>query len=455
MPNQPQDHTPELLALARGLVERSTPGEELEVVLARSGSMTVKAYGASVESLSSAESFGVGIRVISNHQVGFAHAGSFDPQVLDETLAAARENATFAEPDDANVLARPDGVQAVPQPQAFSDAMFEMSTDDKVAMALDLEARTLARDPRVTSVRTATYGESWGESVLVSTTGMAVGGRSSHCSVGVQPLASADGDTQIGYGYDVGRDPRLLDIDHAASEAVERSTRLLGARQAKTARLPIVLEPRLAATLMGIVGGLCNGEALIKGRTPFAGRVGELVASPLVHLIDDPTDPESYGAEEYDGEGLACRVNELVVDGVLRQFLHNTFTAAKASAVSTASAVRGARSLPGVGAMALRLRPGSGDLDDLCRQVGDGLLVNSFAGLHSGVNPISGDFSVGADGLVIRGGAIAEPVREITLASTLQRMLADVIAVGDDVERLPSGASMPSIVIADMTLSGA
>ena len=104
--------------------------------------------------------------------------------------------------------------------------------------------------------------------------------------------------------------------------------------------------------------------------------------------------------------------------------------------------------------IALALAGGEGSLEDLIADVELGIFVNSFAGLHSGVNPISGDFSVGADGLMIRDDALAEPVREITLASTLQRMLADVSRVGSDIEWLPSGAAMPSIVIPDVTMSG-
>ena len=138
----------------------------------------------------------------------------------------------------------------------------------------------------------------------------------------------------------------------------------------------------------------------------------------------------------------------------MESFLHNTYTARRVGGVSTASAVRGSRSLPGVGPIALALAGGEGSLEDLIADVELGIFVNSFAGLHSGVNPISGDFSVGADGLMIRDGALAEPVREITLASTLQRMLADVSRVGSDIEWLPSGAAMPSIVIPDVTMSG-
>ena len=179
----------------------------------------------------------------------------------------------------------------------------------------------------------------------------------------------------------------------------------------------------------------------------------EVAASSLT-LVDDPTDPDSLGAEEYDGEGLACRRNVLISDGMLSSFLLNCTTANRLGVSSNACAVRGSRSLPGAGAIALAMAPGVGTAEQLRASVGDGLLVNSFTGLHSGVNPISGDFSVGADGLMIRNGQVAEPAREITLASTIQRLLSGVIAVGGQLERLPSGSSMPWIVIDDVSLGG-
>ena len=197
-----------------------------------------------------------------------------------------------------------------------------------------------------------------------------------------------------------------------------------------------------------------TGDRVLKGRSPFADRLGETIASPLLTLVDDPTDPASLAADSHDGEGLACRRNPLIVDGVLQQFLHNAYTARRAGTVSTGSAARGYRSTPGVGCGALAVRPGSGTLDELVAGVGQGLLVDSMTGFHSGVNAVSGDFSVGAEGRYIRAGEIAEPVREVTIASTLQRMLLGISAVGADLEWLPSGTGSVSLVIDDVALGG-
>ncbi len=199
---------------------------------------------------------------------------------------------------------------------------------------------------------------------------------------------------------------------------------------------------------------MLSAEAVQKGRSPFADRLGDQIASPLVNLVDDPTRSESLAAEENDGEGLACRANPLMIGGVLQRFLFDATTARRGGTASTGSAVRSARGLPVPGPQLLVVEPGTTPAAELVRGVELGLAVESFAGLHSGVNPTSGDFSVGADGIMIRNGELAEPVRELTLASTLQRLLLGVTSVGDDFEWMPSGNASPSICIEDVSISG-
>lgn len=444
----------ELLDVAARIAEMAGPGEEVEAFVARSTSTSVRAYGGEVESLTQASSAGVGVRVIVDHREGFAYAGTLDEAVVLDALAEARDNASFGEPDEFNGLARPDGV-APADLDLWPAGLADVPTADKVALALELEAATKGRDPRISGVRVAAFSDGVGEGAVATSTGIRAWGRSGSTYLMVQALAQQDGETQIAGGLSVGREITDLSIDEAADDAVLRATRLLGSTKPPTQRVTLVLEPRMTATVLGIVGGMLNGESVLKGRSPFADRVGEVIASPLLTFVDDPTDERSLGAEIYDGEGLACRRNELVVDGVLQGFLHNTYTGRRSGTASTGSAQRGVSSTPGVGAGALAVAPGRGSHEEVLAAVENGLFVTSMAGLHSGVNPVSGDFSVGVEGLMVRGGGLAEPVREATIASTIQRLLLDISAVGADLEWLPDGSGGVTLVIPDVALSGA
>lgn len=441
--------------LAAKVVARVARGEQLEVYVARGVETDIRAYDGEVESLSSAASAGVGIRVVSGGRQGFAYAGSLDESVIEETLAEARDNVAFATPDEHVGLAEPDGV--VPATlELWDDTVLSLPTADKVQMAIDLEQRVRAADSRIRQVDAADYGDVAAEAAIVTSTGIAASSRRTVCSLSVSAIAGEGTDSHSGVGFSAGRGPGDLDPGRAAGDAVERATRLLGATKARSGRCVVVFDPRVTSTLLAVVSSALSGEAVTKGRSFFAGRLGEQVAVSGVTLVDDPTDARAFGASSSDAEGLACRRNVLVDAGVLRGFVFDATSARRAGTVSTASAVRGGyASTPVASCRALALTPGPLGADEVLRAVGSGLYVQSITGVHSGVNPVSGDFSVGAEGLLIDGGALAAPVREVTIASTLQRMLQSVLHVGGDVEWLPGVAAGQTLAIDDMSLSGA
>ncbi len=446
----------ELLSIANELVGRAEPGEQIEVAVSQGTSTSVKVYDGEVESFTSAQNQGVGIRLIVEGREGFASAGTLDPAVLSTMLAEARDNAIFSEPDEFAGVAEADGVAAV-DIDLWSDAVLELPTQDKIDLAIELERRVRDGDQRITGVRTASYGDSSGAFALASTSGITACTRATSASLGVQALADdADGRTQTGYAYDAARSPERLDLSMVVDRAVSQAVDLLGAEKPATSKVDLVLEPRLAATVLGLVSGTLTSDRVLKKRSPFADRLGETIASPLITIFDDATDPDSLGADSHDGEGLACRPVPLVTNGQLDGFLYDAYNARKAGVASTGSAVRGTRGLPGPGIHALHIGAGSsGSLDDLIAGVELGVMVFSLTGLHSGVNPVSGDFSVGVEGRMIRNGALAEPISECTVGSTLQRLLLDVTHVGSDLTHLPSGVSTPSIVVGDVMMSGA
>jgi PmbA protein len=450
----------DLLDLARSVLAQATPGEGMEVYVTRGSDTEVRAYEGEVESLTSADSSGVGIRVLldaaggGGSQVGFAWAGSLDPSVLAATLADARDNARYATPDPDVVLAEPDGVAAA-ELDLWDEGVASTPMEKKVALAVDLERATRAADPRVRQVSSADYADSQVEVALVSTTGIASTRRRTNAFLSVDAIAGEGADTQTGTGFSVGRGPGELVPDEAMDDAVLRATRMLGSQKAPSTHCTVVFDPRVVSTLLSVAAAALSGEAVVKGRSFFAGRVGESVAVPAVTLVDDPTDPRAYGATSHDGEGLATRRNVLISDGVLRMFVFDTVSARRAGTSSTGSAVRGGfAGTPSAGCRALVLSPGEKGLDEILASVGEGFYVQSISGVHSGVNPVSGDFSVGAEGLMFRDGALAEPVREVTVASTLQRMLLSVVEIGGDQRWLPGVAAGQTLAIADMTLSG-
>ncbi len=444
----------DLVDVAERIVGMAEGGEQVEAYVGRSSDTQVRVYGGEVEQLAVADSQGVGVRVVRDGRQGFAYCGTFDADALAETVEEARDNAAFAEPDPAAGLPEPDGVEPVAL-DLWRPGLADVPTADKVALALELERAVLAADARITGIESCDYADSRAEAAIATTTGIRRASRETACELVAYSLAADGDETQTGFGFSLGRAFDELDVDVAARDAADRALRMLGATKPPSGRMTIVLDPWVTAQLLGIVAGTLGAEEVVKGRSLFADRVGEQVASPLLTVVEDPTDARSWGATPVDAEGLATRRVPLVDAGALQGFVHSTWTARRMGTASTGSAVRGGfKSTPGAGCRAVAPTPGTATAGELLAGVDDGVLVQEVSGLHSGVNPVSGDLSTGAEGLRIRGGQVAEPLREFTIASTLQRLLLDIQAVGADLTWLPMSAAGVTLVIADVAVSG-
>ena len=396
---------PDLLTLARRVLEQAAPDEQVEVYVSHATQTSVRVFEGAIEQLETAESAGVGVRVISAGRQGFSYVGSLGESSAKDALGEARDNARFATVDEHAGLASPDGVEP-PVLDLWREELVSLPTDDKVALALELERRVRAGDSRIRQVVSSDYVDGFGDTAIATSRGIEVAQRRTGCYLFVHAVAGEGDDTQTGFGYSVGRSQLDLDLETTASDAVDRATRLLGAKKARTAKLTAVLDRRVTAKLLEILSHTLSGEEVAKGRSLFAGRIGEHVGVGELTLIDDPTNPLAFGACQHDAEGLACRCNLLISGGELKGFLYDTYAGRLAGTASTGSAVRGGfRTTPSVGAQAVSLQPGRHDQAEIIAEVGEGLLVQSITGVHSGVNPVSGDFSVGAEGLMIRGAS--------------------------------------------------
>ncbi|MBM3799510.1 MAG: TldD/PmbA family protein [Actinobacteria bacterium] len=448
------DRSGELLAIADRVVALAQSGELVEAYVSRSLSTDVRVYEGEVEHFVSAQSEGIGIRVIRDGRTGTSYAGTLDPAVIADVLAEARDNLGYGEVDEWSGLAEPDGVAVTPQ-VLWSERLESVPTARKIELAKELERLARAADSRV-RVDDSNYSDAFGEAAVATTTGIRVSGRENGCYLSVGTLADDGDETQTGFGFSVGRDVDELDIEKAAREAADRATRLLGATKPASRRVTVVLDPFVTAQFLGIIGGTLNGDSVVKGRSLFANRLGDQVASPLVTLVDDPTNPLAYTATDIDGEGLAARRNVLIDRGTLGMFVQSSYSARRMGVATTGNGTRGGYAgSPGAGCLALQVVPGTRSQAAIVAGIDDGILIQQVQGLHSGVNPVSGDFSTGAAGITIANGTLGAPVREFTIASTLQKMLLDIAEVGGDLEWLPMRATGVSLVIHDVTMSGA
>jgi len=445
----------ELRDLVQAALGAATDGEQVEAYAEEERRTEVSALRGEVEGMTFAESRGVGVRVIRDERLGYAWAADPTEDEVRAAVSAARENAALAEPDASNVL--PDAAGVEPMPELFRAESASIAADDKVHMALDLERYTVSRDPRVTKVDLAQVGDEVSRVAIASTTGVDLSYERTDAWVVAVTLAVDGDETQVGFSFTIARGLDQLAWEPIADEAVDRAVQMLGAAKPETAKLPVILDPFAASNFLGVLAGALNADNVLKGRSLFADMVGQDVGAPAFTLIDDGRRADGPGACPFDGEGVPSGRTELFTGGVLNGFLHSTYTARRAGGGqrSTGNAKRGGyKGAPGVGTSNFFVEAGDRSFDGLRSDAAGGVLIMDVSGVHSGANPISGEFSVGATGRRIGGdGSLGEPLREMTIASTLPEMLQGVRAVGSDL-RFFSSVGTPSILIGEMTLAG-
>ncbi len=446
-----------MLDVAKKALEHAalTGVDQAETFALDTRSTRIRIYQQEVEELGSSTGTGVGIRVFMGDSVGYAYTSEISDDALAATARAAAENAEVTAGDKFMGLPRP--AQTFPELDLFSEKLDQVPLARKIELAKEMEKAALDRDPRISQVDSATYAEGEGSVAIANSLGFSRGYRENTCYAFLQAIAEAEGQMQTGMSFSTGRDPEQLAGVASGLEAADRALALLGATQCESMSCPVVMDPFVTAGLAGVIGSVLTGESVQKQRSMFSGLLGNTVANSIFTLTDDGINPDGLASAPFDGEGVPSGETKLIKNGVLQAFLYDTYTARKDGRTSTGNGIRGSyRSQPHVGATNLRITGGDRTLAEMIASVDKGFYVMDVSGIHSGANPVSGDFSVGASGRLIRDGNLSEPVREVVIAGNLLAILKNITMVGNDNRWVPFGGSIhaPSLLVGEMTVSG-
>jgi PmbA protein len=417
---------------------------------------TVRVYDAAVESVTEAGSRGAGVRVFTGGRTGYAYGSDLSEPGLRGLAQAAAGAAAVTEPDEHAGIQRE--AAAADVGPLSSDDVDRWTMEQRVKLALAVERAARDRDPLVSNVEDTVYADSSGRVALANSVGFAGAFEQSQSYAYAYAFAGEGDDRMTGLGVGVARGPGSLDPEEIGHEAADRAVSLHGARQPASRRCPVVLDPYVAASFVSVIGRTLSADAVQRGRSLFADKEGEVIADSRFRLTDDGIAPDGLETAPFDGEGMPQQRTVLIEDGTLRSFLYDAYTGRRGKHTSTGNGTRGSyRTPPSVGTTNLIVEPGDASDAELLAAAGQGFYVMSVSGLHSGVNPISGTFSVGATGRLIEGGELADPVREVTIASDLVSMLGAIGRVGAEARWVPFGGSVyvPSLLITDMTIAGA
>jgi len=432
---------------------------DAEAVAREGDEFSVKVRMGEVETLKESGSRALGLRVFLGKRSASSSTSDLTAEGIRQLVEGAMALAKITEEDPFTGLPETTEFGSVPGDlHLHFDDVYSLPGPERIEWARRCEAAALAVDPRVTNSDGGSFEAATGRKALANSRGFVGGYRTSYAGVSAAPLAvDANGQMQRDAWWSSAR--RLADVESPESvgqEAARRTLRRLGARRVPTQRVPIVFAPEVARSLIGLVFEAASGDAIWRSASFLAGKLGEQIAAPALTIIDDnlmllPTGAGGFGTSPFDGEGLPSLRTVVVENGILRNYLLNTYTARKLGMKSTHNASRGLAGTPGTGCGNLYLEPGTLSPDEIIAEIPAGLYVTSLMGF--GVNVVTGDYSRGATGLWIENGQLTHAVEEVTIAGNLAEMLRNVTAIGSDLIFRSSIAS-PTLRIDGMTVAG-
>lgn len=431
--------------------------EEMEVYVTRSKDFSVRVFKEEVDDYQLSVEQGVGFRARSGGRVGYAYVEALDEDSIQLLVEGAKANAQIIESDDEIELFA--GAASYPQVSAYNPGLTEVPAEEKIEFAKALEREALAADDRVSMVNWALTGYGEEEVYIANTKGLEQSflrnGAYSYISAVVKQNEQVKTGGKMFFHHDWSK----FDAKQLAQQAVREGTSLLGASSVPSGEYRVLLRRDVVRDLLGTFSSVFSAEAVQKGLSLLKGKLGEEIAAPIVTLVDDPLLPQGGASAPFDGEGVPTRTKNVIEGGVLTTFLHNLKTAKKDGVESTGNASRPSFKSPvGIAPTNFFIKPGDTSYEQLITNLADGLIIINVQGTHSGANPVSGDFSLGAYGYLVQDGKIVRPVEQITIAGNFFKLLQDIEEIGSDLEFGTPGfhgqLGAPSLIAANLSVAG-
>lgn len=435
--------------------------DEFEIFTASSVEDEIEIFKGSVETLSFSDSIGIGIRVFKDKSIGYAYTTVLGENSIENCIQKAVSNSKITGKEEYNYLPKNEEIvlkdKLIDNNSLFHENFLDYDIEDKIALSKKLEILTKNKDEKIAGIENVIYSDSIYETAILNSAGFCDKYKTTSCFIYVNAISKKKDDTSTGDFFGCGRTPADLELDRIAGKAVERSVSILGGKKIKSQKVDLLLDPVVSTQFLGIIAGGITSDSVQKKKSIFEGRIGEKIFSSEVNIFDDGTLPDGLSSRPFDDEGIIKGRTCVFEKGYLKTYLYNTYTARKDKTLSTGNAVRASyRSTPEVGISNFYMEPSGTDFNKLLKDMGNGFYVMDIIGLHSGVNPISGQISVGAEGLWIENGNPKYPVKEVTIATDILSFCKSIKKIGNDLWFTPASGYIgsPSLLVDNIMVSG-
>jgi len=438
------------LAHAVKKLEQLNP-DQFELYFEKRAATKFESKNQQIDSLSRSEDVGLSVRLIKDKRLGFSFTTSLEKSSIDRAIESAIEIAAVMPEDPFNGF-QSFGSFVYPNVDLMDACGIKTPVAQKIELAKNLEAFCRKADARVTGVRSASVSEILSEVHLIDSSGEHIEHQMTLYSASVTCKAEQDGDSQMGGDYGFANYLDNLTIENVATAAAGYATEILGAKNAPTMKCPAIFRNSVVAELIEFLAPSFSAENIDKGRSMLATKKDQRIFSEQITLIDDGLLPGGYATSPFDGEGIPSGKTMLVDGGFCSNFLYDGYYARKLGVDPTASAQRSIKSAPSIGFNNLYMVNGKKSLEQLYDGISRGILITDLMGVHT-ANPVTGDFSLGASGILIENGKLTRPVRGFAVAGNVLDVFRRMTDIGSD-RKFFGNVGAPSVRISEISMSG-
>lgn len=425
--------------------------EEVEIFGQIGNEFEVTVRDSKIEALTRNQTRGIGLRIFSEGRMAFSHSSDWNLETLKHLIAHTIDAAKYSGKDEFNGL--PTNTDLLEKNlELFDSKISKIDDSELIKNAFQLEEISKNYDPKIKQTEGATIGSYVGSTMIANSNGILRKSETSVLSASVQAVATTGSENQVAGWYDTTRKlSELESIESIGKTASQRAIDRLSAQKIKTGKYKVIFDPVTASNFFSSLFPAFSGEMINKGASFLHDDLSRPIAPEFLTLSDDPHILSGIGSKIFDGEGNPTKETPIIKNGILTNFLYDTYQAKKTGKSSTGNASRSYKSIPSVGFHCLKVSAGTKSLEEMLIQMDEGILITGTIGF--GVDTVAGNYSKGAHGWFIKNGSLSFPIHEFTIADSIKNMLQNIVEVGND-SRKHGTVLSPSVYISEMTIAG-
>ncbi|QED46737.1 TldD/PmbA family protein [Cytobacillus dafuensis] len=430
---------------------------DVEIYFEREEKFGCALFKGEIDSYETSEVAGASFRGLFNGKMGYAFTEKLDEDTIQFLVENAKENSQFIEEEVQEDIFS--GSETYHEGSFYSSELAKVTIPEKITLFKEIEKHIYEYDERVTGTDYFILESADSERFIMNSKGLSLKGKHNYIGMYISVVVKQGEETKTGMYIKMTRDFSSFVPEEIAKYAVEEALSKLNAQSAESKRYPVLLRNDAAASLLQTFSPIFSAEYAQKGQSLLRDKVGEVIAAEELQIVDDPFLEDGLFSSTFDSEGVATVKKEIVKNGKLITLLHNRKTAEKAGLETTGNAYKSSyKGSLTVSPSNLYVIPSNKGYEELISSIREGIIVTDLAGLHSGADFVSGNFSLAANGFFVKEGKIQNAVKQMTIAGNFYDVLNNIEEIGSDLEFsmnfvAPGYIGSPSLLIKELAVT--